>query len=95
MTILLGPLHKTVFHDLFGMMDFIKAYGINGNPEALALSAHNAAKDIGYYRKMAQNLGANTISACANEALTTAVEQGIGDNLAPQMVDFFTKRFSD
>ncbi len=84
-----GPLQS-------GMMDFIKAYGIDSNPEALAFSVRNAAKDVGYYRKMAQDLGANTImSACANEALTTAVEQGMGDNLVPQMVDFFAKRFSD
>lgn len=84
-----GPLQS-------GMMDFIKAYGIDGNAEALAFSVRNAAKDVGYYRKMAQDLGANTImSACANEALTTAVEQGMGDNLVPQMVDFFVKRFSD
>ncbi len=84
-----GPLQS-------GMMDFIKAYGIDGNPEALAFSVRNAAKDVGYYRKMAQDLGADTImSACANEALTTAVEQGMGDNLVPQMVDFFAKRFSD
>ncbi len=84
-----GPLQS-------GMMDFIKAYGIDGNPEALAFSVRNAAKDVGYYRKMAQDLGANTImSACANEALTTAVEQGMGDNLVPQMVDFFAKRFSN
>ena len=84
-----GPLQS-------GMMDFIKAYGIDGNPEALAFSVRNAAKDVGYYRKMAQDLGADTImSGCANEALTTAVEQGMGDNLVPQMVDFFAKRFSD
>ena len=84
-----GPLQS-------GMMDFIKAYGIGGNPEALAFSVRNAAKDVGYYRKMAQDLGADTImSGCANEALTTAVEQGMGDNLVPQMVDFFAKRFSD
>ena len=84
-----GPLQS-------GMMDFIKAYGIDGNPEALAFSVRNAAKDVGYYRKMAQDLGADTLmSACANEALTTAVEQGMGDNLVPQMVDFFAKRFSD
>jgi len=84
-----GPLQS-------GMMDFIKAYGIDGNPEALAFSVRNTAKDVGYYRKMAQDLGANTImSACANEALTTAVEQGMGDNLVPQMVDFFAKRFSN
>ena len=83
-----GPLQS-------GMMDFIKAYGIDGNAEALAFSVRNAAKDVGYYRKMAQDLGANTImSACANEALTTAVEQGMGDNLVPQMVDFFANRFS-
>ncbi|MDU8942075.1 NAD(P)-dependent oxidoreductase [Ovoidimarina sediminis] len=82
-----GPLHS-------GMMDFVAAYGLNNDPERLAFSVQNAAKDLGYYRRMAENLGADTImSACANAALQDAVEDGRGDHLVPQMVDFFVKRF--
>jgi len=79
-----------------GMMDFIKAYGVDGNAEMLAFSVRNASKDVGYYRKMAQDLGAETImSSCADKALTTAIDQGMGDAMVPEMVDFFAKRFSD
>jgi len=82
-----GPLRS-------GMMDFIKAYGIDGDASQLAFSIRNGAKDIGYYRQMADDLGAKTImSAAANEALTCAVEQGLGDELVPQMVDFYAQRF--
>ncbi|WP_407696718.1 NAD(P)-dependent oxidoreductase [Sedimentitalea xiamensis] len=77
-----------------GMMDFIKAYGIDGDPDVLAFSVRNAAKDVGYYGKMAEDLGAATImSKCAREALNTAVDQGMGDAMVPEMVDFFARRF--
>lgn len=79
-----------------GMMDFIKAYGVDGDPEVLAFSVRNASKDVGYYRKMAQDLGAKTImSGCADKALTSAIDQGMGDAMVPEMVDFFAKRFSN
>ena len=83
-----GPLHS-------GMMDFIKAYGVDGDSSQLAFSIRNGAKDVGYYRKMANDLGADTImSSSANQALSMALEQGMGDNLVPEMVDFYSKRFS-
>lgn len=83
-----GPLQS-------GMMDFIKAYGVDGDPNVLAFSVRNAAKDVGYYSQMAEGLGADTImSKCASKALTTAVDQGMGDKMVPEMVDFFAKRFS-
>ncbi|MEM7644023.1 MAG: NAD(P)-dependent oxidoreductase [Pseudomonadota bacterium] len=82
-----GPLRS-------GMMDFVKAYAVDGDPQQLAFSVRNAAKDVGYYRQMAEGLGAATImSACANDALTRAVEAGRGDDLVPQMVDFYADRF--
>lgn len=82
-----GPLHS-------GMMDFVSEYGLRGNPEMLAFSVRNAAKDVGYYRQMAEELGVESImSACARSALTQAVDDGRGDDLVPQMVDFYTKRF--
>ena len=81
-----GPLHS-------GMMDFIKAYAIDGNPEMLAFSIRNAAKDVGYYRQMAEDLGMNSImSGGAHEALTSAIDAGMGDKLVPEMVDFFSKQ---
>ena len=82
-----GPLRS-------GMMDFIKAYAVDDNAEMLAFSVRNAAKDVGYYKQMADDLGAATVmSNCAREALTMAVEQGRGDDLVPQMVDFYVDRF--
>ncbi len=82
-----GPLHS-------GMMDFIKAYAVDGNPETLAFSIRNAAKDVGYYRQMADDLGITSImSTCADTSLKQAVEAGHGDDLVPQLVDIFTTRF--
>ncbi|MEL6168622.1 MAG: NAD(P)-dependent oxidoreductase [Pseudomonadota bacterium] len=77
-----------------GMMGFVKAYAIDGDAGQLAFSVNNAAKDVGYYRKMAGDLGAETImSNSAHAALTTAIEEGRGDGNVPTMVDFFVKRF--
>ncbi|KIT15235.1 NAD(P)-dependent oxidoreductase [Jannaschia aquimarina] len=82
-----GPLHS-------GMMDFVKAYAVDGDAQKLAFSIRNAAKDVGYYRRMAEEMGAASImSACADDALGKAVEAGRGDDLVPQMVDFYTDRF--
>ncbi|MEM6635215.1 MAG: NAD(P)-dependent oxidoreductase [Pseudomonadota bacterium] len=82
-----GPLRS-------GMMDFVAAYGLEGNPEMLAFSVRNAAKDVGYYGAMAEALGADTLmSISARTALTTAVDEGWGDHLVPQLVDFYAKRF--
>ena len=77
-----------------GMMDFVKAYAIDGNPELLAFSIRNALKDVGYYRRMAEQAGAPSVMAeCAFGALNDADGQGRGDDLVPQMVDYFTARF--
>ena len=82
-----GPLHS-------GMMDFVKAYAIDGNPEMLAFSVRNASKDVGYYAQMAENLNADSImSACARRGLAAAIEDGMADALVPQMVDFYARRF--
>ena len=82
-----GPLRS-------GMMDFVKAYAVDGDAQQLAFSVRNAAKDVGYYRKMAEELGAATMmSGCAATALDTAVEDGRGDDLVPQMVEFYADRF--
>lgn len=81
-----GPLHS-------GMMDFIKAHAIDGEM-LLAFSVRNALKDVTYYRKMAEDAGAATVmSASAHDAMSLAVEDGRGDDLVPQMVEFYADRF--
>ncbi len=83
-----GPLRS-------GMMDFVKAYGVDGDANQLAFTIRNASKDVGYYRIMAKDLGAETImSTGASTALTAAVEDGQGDQMVSEMVDFFARRFS-
>lgn len=83
-----GPLRS-------GMMDFIKAYAIDGNPEMLAFSVKNAAKDVGYYRRMATDSGVQSIMAeSAMQALDEAIAMGRGETMVPEQVDFFVKRFS-
>lgn len=78
-----------------GMMDFVKAYAVDGDANNLAFSVQNACKDVGYYSQMASDLDAPTImSNCAREALGLAVDQGMGDALVPEMVDFYVKRFA-
>ncbi len=82
-----GPLRS-------GMMDFVKAYAIDGDPMQLAFSVKNGAKDVGYYAKMAEDAGVDSImSACARRALTEAVEAGRGETLVPEQVDFFSRKF--
>ncbi len=82
-----GPLHS-------GMMDFVADYGLRGDPERLAFSIQNASKDVGYYRRMAEDLGADTImSACADTALRAAIDDGRGDDLVPKLIDFYSARF--
>ena len=78
-----GPLRS-------GMMDFIKAYAVDGDPNNLAFSIKNAAKDVGYYRQMMSDLGAETLlSTGAYDGLTRAIADGRGEDLVPQMVDFY------
>jgi 3-hydroxyisobutyrate dehydrogenase-like beta-hydroxyacid dehydrogenase len=82
-----GPLRS-------GMMDFVKAYAIDGDPEKLAFTVRNAVKDVSYYIEMAKGFGAESIMATgAITAVTRAVEDGHGDDLVPQMIDNFTRWF--
>lgn len=82
-----GPLRS-------GMMDFIKGQAIDGNPETLAFSITNARKDVGYYVTMADQMGAPTlVSPCTRQAFDLAFEQGWGDHMVPEMVDFVSQHF--
>lgn len=72
-----------------GMLDFIKAHAIDGQSQ-LAFTIGNAAKDIGYYSRMAADL--NTPSAMSGATLAAfagARDAGWGHHLIPEMVDYF------
>ena len=82
-----GPLRS-------GMMDFVKAYAIEGDPEQLAFAVKNGAKDVGYYVQMAKDAGVDSImSKCALNGLTLALDDGRGEDFVPQMVDFYAARY--
>lgn len=79
-----GPLRS-------GMMDFIKAYAVDGDPEQLAFAIRNARKDIGYYATMVEEAGAvSLMSMSARMALGLADSGGHGEQMVTQMVDFMT-----
>lgn len=78
-----GPLRS-------GMMDFIKAHAVDGNPNLLAFSIANARKDVGYYSDMVDGLGLPSLmSGAAKTALGLARAEGFGGRLVPEMVDWF------
>lgn len=82
-----GPLHS-------GMMDFVKAYGVDGDATKLEFAIKNAAKDVGYYARMTEDAGVDSIMSKGTlEALTTARDEGQADDMVSQMVDFYAKRF--
>mmetsp|Transcript_29724 Transcript_29724/g.59068 ORF Transcript_29724/g.59068 Transcript_29724/m.59068 type:complete len:296 (+) Transcript_29724:2220-3107(+) len=77
-----------------GMMDFVKGYGVDGDPNQLAFAIKNAAKDVGYYSQMASDAGVESImSKCALGALNEARDTGRGDDMVSQMVDFYADKF--
>ena len=81
-----GPLRS-------GMMDFIKAEAIDGEIQ-LAFSVANAAKDVGYYARMAEDLDAPTqMSGAAKNLLALAKAQGYADRMVPEMVHYFEELF--
>lgn len=83
-----GPLRS-------GMMDFIKAFAIDGDPNMLAFSIRNARKDLGYYMDMAESLGVTSIMAeGAKTALDQSIAGGRGDAFVPEQVDFFVDLFN-
>ena len=82
-----GPLRS-------GMMDFIKAYAIDGNRDMLAFSVRNGRKDVGYYAKMAEDLEVESVMvAGARQALGLAISAGRGDTYVTEQADFFSQLF--
>ncbi|WP_299964867.1 NAD(P)-dependent oxidoreductase [uncultured Roseobacter sp.] len=82
-----GPLHS-------GMMDFVSAYALRGDPNQLAFAVKNAAKDVGYYGRMAEEAGVQSImSKCALAALRDATETGHADKMVPEMTEYYATKF--
>ena len=83
-----GPLHSS-------MMDFISAFGLEGDKSKLEFAIKNAFKDVSYYRLMTQNLGINSImSESASKALSQANGDGYANAMVCEMIDFFKKHYS-
>ncbi|MFZ7090225.1 NAD(P)-dependent oxidoreductase [Primorskyibacter sp. 2E233] len=76
-----GPNHS-------GMMEFVRNYAVDGKID-LAFSVANGAKDVGYYRQMAADLGKQSrMSTAADATLREARDGGAGDIMVPEMVDW-------
>ncbi len=74
-------------------MEFMAAYALDGNPNKLAFSIRNAAKDVGYYDQMATDAGAPSVMAAgALGALRDATATGRGDAMVPELIDYFAER---
>ena len=83
-----GPLHSS-------MMDFISAFGLEGDKSKLEFAIKNAFKDVSYYRLMTQNLGINSImSESASKALSQANDDGYANAMVCEMINFFKKHYS-
>lgn len=82
-----GPLRS-------GMMDFVKANAVDGDPTMLAFSIANARKDLEYYSAMADGFDApSLISPATKQALGLAEAEGWGDRMVPEMADFIAELF--
>jgi 2-hydroxy-3-oxopropionate reductase len=83
-----GPLHS-------GMMDFIANYATKGQID-LAFTVANATKDVTYYRRMTEDLGATSrMSGAAFQTLTEARDNDFSDKMVPQMVDYLAAHLKD
>ncbi|MBX2883780.1 MAG: NAD(P)-dependent oxidoreductase [Granulosicoccus sp.] len=84
-----GPLHSM-------MMDFVAAFAVDGDKEKLAFSIRNASKDVGYYSRMADDLGAaSMMSTATKQAFNVANSAGYGDNMVSEMHSFFQGLYDD
>lgn len=76
------------------MMDLVKAFGVDGDPTALAFSVKNAQKDLGYYDQMTKDLGVESLMVQpALAALTKAIEMGRGETMVSEQVAFFEEYY--
>ncbi|MHA6344935.1 NAD(P)-dependent oxidoreductase [Roseivivax sp. CAU 1761] len=70
-------------------MGFCKNYAVDGVSD-LGFSINNANKDLGYFLKMAEDLGTRAeIAEGTSHNLQAAVEAGLGDGNVPEIFDYF------
>ena len=81
-----GPLHSM-------MVDFVAAYGVDGDSSKLAFSIQNAAKDLGYYRQMARDTGVESVMAVPAAEVLADASKTMGDRMVSEMVDYYANRF--
>lgn len=75
-----------------GMLDFMKAYAVDGDAGMLAFSLANARKDVGYFVSMAEAVGfESSMGRITHECLDGAVKAGLGEEHVPVVVDFFAQ----
>lgn len=84
-----GPLHS-------GMMDFISTYALEGDSSKMQFSIQNATKDVNYYVQMTKDAGVKTMMGDNTlAALKGAVDAGMGDQLVPEVLDYYLTNFKD
>ena len=72
-------------------MGFCKNYAVDGVSD-LGFSIANANKDLGYFLKMAEDLGTRSeIAEGTSHNLQAAVDAGMGDGNVPEIFDYFLK----
>lgn len=82
-----GPLRS-------GMMEFIKGYAVDDEIH-LAFSIANGRKDVGYYTRMADDLGVpSQMSGAAQNTLGLAKATGWGERNVPEITDWFAELFA-
>jgi len=60
----------------------------------LAFAIVNADKDVGYYSRMADEAGVDSVMSKGTQAsLNAAVKDGRGDDMVSTMVDYYADRF--
>lgn len=70
-------------------MGFCKKYAVDGISD-LGFSINNANKDLGYFLKMAQDLGTRAeIAEGTSNNLQAAVAAGMGEGNVPEIFDYF------
>lgn len=83
-----GPNHS-------GMLDFVKANAVDGDPMQLAFSLANATKDVGYYKQMAEAVSqGESMSSATLSLMGGAVEAGHGDKMVSELVDVIAAKSS-
>ena len=72
-------------------MQFCKNYAVDGVSD-LGFSIANATKDIGYFVKMAEDLGTRAkIAEGTSSNLNAAMDAGLGEGNVPEIFDYFLK----